>query len=105
MGTLACKRLKWSGVDKACTYEVELVDQGKVCSPIPKIENLECIRKLKKMKIYENNIFERELSVAFEQNPQEIHLLLGADVVRTISMDVVKPLPWKAVVALKTKKG
>ena len=82
-----------------------MLDQGKICASIPKIENLEWIRKLKNMGIYASDIFEREASLVFEQNPQEIHLLLVADVAGTIFMDVDKPLPWKGVVVLKTKLG
>ena len=55
------------------------------------------------MGIYTSDIFEREASLVFEQNSQEIHLLLEADVAGTIFTDVVKRLPWKSVVALKTK--
>ena len=55
------------------------------------------------MGIYASDVFERETSLVFEQNSQEIHLLLEADVAGTIFTDAGKPPPWKGVIALKRK--
>ena len=55
----------------------------------------------KSMGIYAYNVFEREASLVFEQNPKEIHLLLWADIAGTIFTDIIKPLPWNGVAALK----
>ena len=55
------------------------------------------------MGIYASDVFEREASLVFEQNLREIHLLMGADVAWTFFTDIIRSLPWKGVVALKTK--
>ena len=85
-----CYKGKLISVNKAHVSEVEVLDQGKKCASIPKRESLEWIRKLKNMEIYASDIFERETLLWFEQNLQEIYLLLGADVAGTIFTEIIK---------------
>lgn len=57
------------------------------------------------MRIYVSDIFERKSSRIFEQNPQEIHLILGVDTVGSLFTRVIAALPWENPVALRTQIG
>ncbi|GFX67684.1 integrase catalytic domain-containing protein [Trichonephila clavipes] len=57
--------------------EVEVMDQKRICTPIPKLKDSELINELKEYGIFVSDASVNENCCLFEREPNEIHMLLG----------------------------
>ncbi|GBL69061.1 hypothetical protein AVEN_106013-1 [Araneus ventricosus] len=57
------------------------MDQERICTPIPKLNDSELLNELKEHGIFVSDASVNESYCLFEREPNEIHILLGADVI------------------------
>ncbi|GBO24217.1 hypothetical protein AVEN_72225-1 [Araneus ventricosus] len=57
------------------------MDQERICTPIPKLKDSELLNELKVNGIFVGDASMCESYCLFEREPNEIHMLLGADVI------------------------
>ncbi|GFX86110.1 DUF1758 domain-containing protein [Trichonephila clavipes] len=85
--------------------EVEVMDQKRICTPIPKLKDSELINELKECGIFVSDASVNENCCLFEREPNEIHMLLGADIIGNLLIgDEVKHLKG-GLVAVNTHLG
>ncbi|GBM00408.1 hypothetical protein AVEN_179219-1 [Araneus ventricosus] len=72
-------RINLSNVDGSYNFELDILDQKKICSSLPKMNDAHCLNQLKDMGILISDAAINERSCLYEKNPGEIHLLIGAD--------------------------
>ncbi|GFX07311.1 DUF1758 domain-containing protein [Trichonephila clavipes] len=85
--------------------EVEVMDQKRICTPIPKLKDSELINELKEYGIFVSDASVNENCCLFEREPNEIHMLLGADIIGNLLIgDEVKHLKG-GLVAVNTHLG
>ncbi|GFT65524.1 uncharacterized protein TNCV_649251 [Trichonephila clavipes] len=85
--------------------EVEVMDQKRICTPIPKLKDSELINDLKGYGIFISDASVNENYCLFEREPNEIHMLLEADIIGNLLIrDEVKHLKG-GLVAVNTHLG
>ncbi|GFS75712.1 integrase catalytic domain-containing protein [Nephila pilipes] len=75
-------RLSLSSLDNKFDCQIEALDQTKICSSLPMIKNEKCIKVLESKGINISGVRQHGDHCLFEENPEEIHLLLGAALLR-----------------------
>ncbi|GFW52721.1 uncharacterized protein TNCV_2393011 [Trichonephila clavipes] len=81
------------------------MDQKRICTPIPKLKDSELINELKEYGIFVSDASVNENCCLFEREPNEIHMLLGADIIGNLLIgDEVKHLKG-GLVAVNTHLG
>ncbi|GBN99637.1 hypothetical protein AVEN_179941-1 [Araneus ventricosus] len=70
-----------SDVFNSYSCEIEVMDQERICTPIPKLNDSELLNELKEHGIFVSDASMSESYCQFEREPNEIHMLLGADVI------------------------
>ncbi|GFT25544.1 integrase catalytic domain-containing protein [Nephila pilipes] len=72
-------RFNLSSLDNKFNCQIEALDQTKICSSLPMIKNEKFIKLLESRGIDISDVRQHGDHCLFEENPEEIHLLLGAD--------------------------
>jgi len=72
--------VKMSDVREDFTCSFEALDQAKICSNIPRMKYGEYVRELKDKKIFATDMVNRNVDLLFENSPEEVHVLIGADI-------------------------
>ncbi|GBM50662.1 hypothetical protein AVEN_203990-1 [Araneus ventricosus] len=72
-------RINLSNVDGSYNFELDVLDEKKICASLPKMNDAHCLNQLKDMGILISDTTINERSCLYEKNPGEIHLLIGAD--------------------------
>ncbi|GBM50688.1 hypothetical protein AVEN_31836-1 [Araneus ventricosus] len=72
-------RINLSNVDGSYNFELDVLDEKKICASLPKMNDTHCLNQLKDMGILISDTTINERSCLYEKNPGEIHLLIGAD--------------------------
>ncbi|GFW83666.1 DUF5641 domain-containing protein [Trichonephila clavipes] len=81
------------------------MDQKRICTPIPKLKGSELINELKEYGIFVSDASVNENCCLFEREPNEIHMLLGADIIGNLLIrDEIKHLKG-GLVAVNTNLG
>ncbi|GBN21039.1 hypothetical protein AVEN_75944-1 [Araneus ventricosus] len=70
-----------SDVFNSYSCEIEVMDQERICTPIRKLSDSELLNELKEHGIFVSDASMSESYCLFEREPNEIHILLGADVI------------------------
>ncbi|GBM86656.1 hypothetical protein AVEN_71852-1 [Araneus ventricosus] len=70
-----------SDVFNSHSCEIEVMDQERICTPIAKLKDSELLNELKEHGIFVGDASMCESYCLFEREPNEIHMLLGADVI------------------------
>ncbi|GBM22461.1 hypothetical protein AVEN_183909-1 [Araneus ventricosus] len=70
-----------SDVFNSYSCEIEVMDQERICTPIPKSRDSELLNELKEDGIFVSDASMSESYCLFEREPIEIHMLLGANVI------------------------
>nr|XP_015927237.2 uncharacterized protein LOC107454528 [Parasteatoda tepidariorum] len=96
--------IELSNIDKSFSLNVNVMDQEKICIPLPKLNDANSVRELKNFGIYISDIFINDNVCLCEKDPKELHFLLGADVASKIFTGDIKHL-GKGLLAVKTKLG
>ncbi|XP_071033036.1 uncharacterized protein [Parasteatoda tepidariorum] len=96
--------VKLTSLDEKFSCEFDVMDQKQICAPIPKISDSNCKRELKGMGIFASDIELKGNSCLYEKNPNEIHILIGADLASTLLTGNIKHLSG-GLVAANTRLG
>ncbi|GBM97524.1 hypothetical protein AVEN_73475-1, partial [Araneus ventricosus] len=72
-------RINLSNVEGSYNFELDVLDEKKICASLPKMNDAHCLNQLKDMGILISDATINERSCLYEKNPGEIHLLIGAD--------------------------
>ncbi|GBL76691.1 hypothetical protein AVEN_53386-1 [Araneus ventricosus] len=83
---------------------VEVMDQNKICTSLPKLKDPKNIEELKQLGIFASDICLNENLCLYENNPKEIHILLGADTAARLFTGEIKNLS-PDLIAMNTKLG
>ncbi|GFS58693.1 integrase catalytic domain-containing protein [Trichonephila clavipes] len=95
------RSLKSLGINSE-TYDV--MDQEKICVSIPKISNPKIINKIKNSGILASDICFNENMCLYENDPNEIHMLIGADFAGRLLTGEIKQIT-ENLVAIHTRLG
>ncbi|GBN91176.1 hypothetical protein AVEN_204153-1 [Araneus ventricosus] len=71
--SLICRMLM-----EAITFELDVLDEKKICACLPKMNDAHCLNQLKDMSILISDAAINERSCLYEKNPGEIYLLVGS---------------------------
>ncbi|GFU05871.1 uncharacterized protein NPIL_287281 [Nephila pilipes] len=85
-------RFNLSSLDNKFNCQIEVLDQTKICSSLPMIKNEKFIKLLESRGIDINDVRQHGDHCLFEENPGEIHLLLGADTAACIEDPKIRSL-------------
>ncbi|GBM26159.1 hypothetical protein AVEN_47538-1 [Araneus ventricosus] len=83
---------------------VEVMDQNKICTSLPKLKDPKNIEELKQLGIFASDICLNENLCLYENDPKEIHILLGADTAARLFTGEIKNLS-PDLIAMNTKLG
>ncbi|GBM38309.1 hypothetical protein AVEN_140348-1 [Araneus ventricosus] len=83
---------------------VEVMDQNKICTYLPKLKDPKNIEELKQLGIFASDICLNENLCLYENDPKEIHILLGADTAARLFTGEIKNLS-PDLIAMNTKLG
>ncbi|GBN87784.1 hypothetical protein AVEN_529-1 [Araneus ventricosus] len=72
-------RINLSNIDGSYNFELDVLDEKKICASLPKMNDAHCLNQLKDMGILISDAAINERSCLYEKNLGEIHLLIGAD--------------------------
>ncbi|GFS83080.1 DUF1758 domain-containing protein [Nephila pilipes] len=86
-------RFNLSSLDNKFNCQIEALDQTKICSSLPMIKNEKFIKLLESKGIGISDVRQHGHHCLFEENPEEIHLLLGADTAACLFTSEDDPLP------------
>ncbi|GFQ82036.1 DUF1758 domain-containing protein, partial [Trichonephila clavata] len=81
-----------SRLDTKNEIEIEVMDQKKICATVPKINNAYCLKELREKKIFLSDVSFKSEKCLYEENVNDIHLLLGADVAGKILTGKIEQL-------------
>ncbi|GBN73760.1 hypothetical protein AVEN_151262-1 [Araneus ventricosus] len=93
-----------SNVDGSYNFELDVLDEKKICASLPKMNDAHCLNQLKDMGILISDAAINERSCLYEKNPGEIHLLIGADYAGKLLTGNIKHLSG-SLVAVQTLLG
>ncbi|XP_055947026.1 uncharacterized protein LOC129980670 [Argiope bruennichi] len=82
---------------------VEVMDQNKICTSLPKLDSKN-IEEVKQLGIFVSDICLDENLCLYENDPKEIHILLGADTAARLFTGEIKKLS-PDLIAMNTKLG
>ncbi|GBM77017.1 hypothetical protein AVEN_155870-1, partial [Araneus ventricosus] len=80
------------------------MDQNKICTSLPKLKDPKNIEELKQLGIFASDICLNENLCLYENDPKEIHILLGADTAARLFTGEIKNLS-PDLIAMNTKLG
>ncbi|GBM62685.1 hypothetical protein AVEN_257281-1 [Araneus ventricosus] len=83
---------------------VEVMDQSKICASFPKLKDPKNIEELKQLGTFASDICLNENLCLYENDPKEIHILLGADTAARLFTGEIKNLS-SDLIAMSTKLG
>ncbi|GFS79709.1 integrase catalytic domain-containing protein, partial [Nephila pilipes] len=98
-------RFNLSSLDNKFNCQIEALDQTKICSSLPMIKNEKFIKLLESRGIDISDVRQHGDHCLFEENPEEIHLLLGADTAACLFTERIEHLPGHEIAAFETKLG
>ncbi|GBN68013.1 hypothetical protein AVEN_64478-1 [Araneus ventricosus] len=90
--------------DNNFSCNVEVMDQNKICTSLPKLKDPKNIEELKQLGICASDICLNENLCLYENDPKEIHILLGADTAARLFTGEIKNLS-PDLIAMNTKLG
>ncbi|GBN11328.1 hypothetical protein AVEN_78568-1 [Araneus ventricosus] len=83
---------------------VEVMDQNKICTSLPKLKDPKNIEELKQLGIFASDICLNENLCLYENDPKEIHILLGTDTAARLFTGEIKNLS-PDLIAMNIKLG
>ncbi|GBN95490.1 hypothetical protein AVEN_59306-1 [Araneus ventricosus] len=92
-------RINLSNVDGSYNFELDALDEKKICASLPKMNNSHCLNQLKDMGILISDAAINERSRLYKENSGEIHLLIGADYVGKLLTGNIKHISGSLVAA------
>lgn len=98
-------RLNLTSLDGKYNCQIEVLDQEKICSSVPRVKNKALIKLLNSKGLCISDTCAKGDVCLYEQNPEEIHILLGADVSAQLFTDKMEHFPGFGITAFKTKLG
>ncbi|XP_054721262.1 uncharacterized protein LOC129231039 [Uloborus diversus] len=98
-------KLKLVNPDKEFSCEIEVLDEKQICASIPKIKNAVWIKQLENKGIYINDVGGKRNLCLYDKDPEEIHLLHGADVLGNWFTGRIERLSENNMIAIETKLG
>ncbi|GFS43070.1 integrase_H2C2 domain-containing protein [Nephila pilipes] len=98
-------RLNLSSLDDKFNCQIEAMGQTKICSSLPMIKNEKCTKVLESKGIYISDVRQHGDHCLFEENPEEIHLLLGANTAVCLFTERIEHFPGHEIAAFETKLG
>ncbi|GFU39668.1 integrase catalytic domain-containing protein [Trichonephila clavipes] len=96
--------LNLSNIDKSFSLDVNVMDQEKICVPLAKFNDISSVSEMKRLGILMCDTSINENVCLYEKDPNEVHILLGADIASEILTGEIKHL-HKGLVAVSTKLG
>ncbi|GFU61783.1 DUF1758 domain-containing protein [Nephila pilipes] len=97
--------LNLSSLDGKHNYQIEALDQTKICSSLPMIRNKKFIKVLENKGIYISDVRQHGDRFLYEENLEEIHLLLGVDTEACLFTERIEHFPGHEIAAFETKKS
>lgn len=97
-------RVNISNIDKSFSCELDVMDQEKICVPIPKNSNSDIINKIKQSGIFVSDISINENTCMYQKDPNEVHMLIGADFAGRLFTGKIKQIS-EGLVAMHTRLG
>ncbi|GFW09599.1 integrase catalytic domain-containing protein [Trichonephila clavipes] len=97
-------RVNVNNIDKSFSFDLDVMDQEKICVSIPKISNPKIINKIKNSGILASDICFNENMCLYENDPNEIHMLIGADFAGRLLTGEIKQIT-ENLVAIHTRLG
>ncbi|GFS70265.1 integrase catalytic domain-containing protein [Nephila pilipes] len=98
-------RLNLSSLDDKFNCQSEALDQTKICASLPMIKKEKFIKVLENKGIYISDVRQHGYHCLFEENPEEIHLLLRADTAACLFTERIEHFPGHKIAAFETKLG
>ncbi|GFS66467.1 DUF1758 domain-containing protein [Nephila pilipes] len=95
-------RFNLSSIDNKFNCQIEALDQTKICSSLPMIKNEKFIKLLESKGIDIRDVRQHGDHCLFEENPEEIHLLLGADTAACLFTERIEHFPGYEIAAFET---
>ncbi|GFW31942.1 DUF1758 domain-containing protein [Trichonephila clavipes] len=96
--------LNLSNIGKSFSLNVNVMDQEKICVPLAKFNDISSVSEMKRLGIFMSDTLINENVCLYEKDPNEVHILLGADIASEILTGEIKHL-LKGLVAVNTKLG
>ncbi|XP_035214416.1 uncharacterized protein LOC118188157 [Stegodyphus dumicola] len=93
-----------TSLDGKYRCKIEALDQRKICSSLPKIKDEKLIKVMEKRGILINDNHVNGNLCLFQENPEEIHMLLGADTAAQLFTERIEHFAGDYV-AFETKLG
>ncbi|XP_054709448.1 uncharacterized protein LOC129219153 [Uloborus diversus] len=93
-----------SNIEENYNFELEVLDQKKICASLPKMTDPHYLKRLKDMNIQLSDAAINEDSCLHEKNPNEINLLIGADYAGKLLTGNIKHISG-SLVAVETRLG
>lgn len=76
-------------------WNLKVTDQNKIYSAVPNLEDIDNINKLKNHAFFASDIFIYGSSYLYEENPNEIPILIGSDYTGTLfTGNMKKIIKW-----------
>lgn len=97
-------RINISNIDKSFSCELDVMDQEKICVSIPKISSSGIVNKVKQSGILVSDISINENTCMYEKDPNEIHMLIGADFAGRLFTGKIQQIT-EGLVAMHTRLG
>ncbi|XP_035220034.1 uncharacterized protein LOC118193099 [Stegodyphus dumicola] len=95
-----------TSLDGKYRCKIEALDQRKICSSLPKIKDEKLIKVMEKRGILINDNHVNGNLCLFQENPEEIHMLLGADTAAQLFTERIEHFAGDYVAfAFETKLG
>ncbi|GFS28858.1 integrase catalytic domain-containing protein [Nephila pilipes] len=97
-------RLNLSSLDDKFNCQIEVLEQTKICSSLPMIKNEKFIKVSESKGKYISDVRQHWNHRLFEKNPEEMHLLLGADTAACLFTERIEHFPGHEIAVLETKE-
>ncbi|GFT72980.1 hypothetical protein NPIL_402831 [Nephila pilipes] len=91
-----------SSLDNKFNYQIEALDQTKICSSLPMIKNEKFIKVLESKGIDISDVRQHGDHCLFEENPEEMHLLLGTNTAACLFTERIEHFPGHEIAAFET---
>ncbi|XP_071044448.1 uncharacterized protein [Parasteatoda tepidariorum] len=98
-------QLNISSFEGNFSFDIEVLDEKKICSSVPRVQDENLIGLLRNKGIILSDIQENENRCLFQDSPDEIHILLGADNVAQLFTERIEHFPDIGIAAFETKIG
>ncbi|GFU47659.1 hypothetical protein NPIL_451391 [Nephila pilipes] len=98
-------QLNLSSLDDKFNCQIEALDQTKICFSLPMIINGKFIKVLENKEMHISDIRRHGARFLYEENPEEMNLLLGADIAACLFTEIIEHIPGHEISPFETKFG